>query len=59
MDLFHAYFESLERPINMKKLYFELGAFLMPTYAINSMSINTDQIIKKLRFNKKGIALLK
>lgn len=42
----------------MKKVYFKLGAFLMPTFCINSIQINRHDILKKLRFNKKKILLV-
>lgn len=54
-ELCQTFFNSLDKKIEMNKVYFKLGAFLMPTFSINSIQINRNEIIKKLRFSKSKI----
>ena len=57
-DLWVNFLRSIDKSISVKKIYFELANFIWPKVSVNSVEFNREEIIKKLRFNKKSRDML-
>lgn len=57
-ELYTVFLKSIDKNISVKKIYFELANFIWPKVSVNSVEFNREEVIKKLRFNKKSRDML-